>query len=91
MQLHGDEGMSQYQLQAFRHVALPGMRLLGVVAEVGALKQPPNDLTQGVDTRDRTILEPTDEETLQGGLPAPHHPLSERVGVGGRGHPAAVQ
>jgi hypothetical protein len=91
MQFHGDEGVPQHQLQTLRHVALPGIRLQGVVTQVGALKQPANDLTQGKDAGDRAILDPADEEALHIRLPAPHHPIGEGLRVGGRRHQAAME
>jgi hypothetical protein len=91
MQFHGDESVPQRQLQPFRHVALPGKGLHGVVTHVGALKQPPNDLTQGKNAGDRPVLDPADEEALDIRKTAPHHPLGESVRIGGWRHPAAVQ
>jgi hypothetical protein len=91
MQLHGHEGVPQYQLQALRHVALAVEWTDRMVAHVGALKQPPNDLTQGKDAGDRAIVEPADEETLHIRLPAPHHPLGESLRVGRRRHQAAME
>ena len=91
MQLNGGEGVPQHQLEPFRHEPLPCIRLLGVIAEVGTLKQPPNDLTQGEDARDGAILEPAHEEALHIRLAAAHHPLGKGLCVGGRGYPAAMQ
>jgi hypothetical protein len=91
MQLHGGESVPQNQLHAFTHVALAGERLLGVIAEVGALKEPANDLAQREHTGNRAVLEPANKEALHVRLPAAHHPLREGLHVGGRRYPAAMQ
>ena len=91
MQPHGGEGVAQHELHALPHVALPGKRLLGVVAEVGALEEPPNDLTQREHADNCAVLAPANEEALHIRLPAAHHPLGEAVRVRRRGHPAAMQ
>jgi hypothetical protein len=90
MELHGGERVPKHQLQALRHVALAGKRLHGVVAHVGALKQPPDDLTQGEDAGDRAVLLPADEEALHIRLAAAHHPLREAVRISRRRHQAPM-
>jgi hypothetical protein len=91
MQFHGGERVPQHQLHALDHVALAGKRLLGVVAEVGALKEPPNDLAERKHAGNRAVLEPANEEALHIRLAAAHHPLREAARVSRRGHPAAMQ
>jgi hypothetical protein len=91
VQLHHHEGVSQHQLHALPHVALAGKRLLGIIPEVRALKEPPNDLTQGEHAGNRAILEAAHEEALHIRLSAPHHPFGVGARVSRRGHPAAMQ
>jgi hypothetical protein len=62
MQLHGREGVAQYKLHAVGHVALTGKGLLCVVAHVGTLKKPADDLAQDENANDRVVLDPADQE-----------------------------
>jgi hypothetical protein len=91
MQLHAGEGVPQHQLQARRHVALPGIGLLGVVAHVRALEEAADNLVQHEDADDRAILYTADQEALDPRLLQALHPVGEGRGIGRRRHPAAMQ
>jgi hypothetical protein len=83
--------MSEHQRHALRHVALTAGGLLGVVAEVGALKHSADDLTHDEDANKRIVDEPADEEAFDSGLAAASHPPGEGFRVGGRQHPASME
>ena len=91
MQLHGRKGVAEHQPHPLCHVATAGIRLVRVVAEVGTLKEPPKDLTEGKHADDGAIVEPADEEALDIGLAAAPHPLGERLRIGRRCHPPAMK
>jgi hypothetical protein len=54
----------EHELQAIAHVASAREGRAGVIAEVGALKAAPKDLTQREDAGDRIVLKAADEERL---------------------------
>ena len=83
--------MTHHELQPLPHVALAGIGLLGVVPEVGALKQAPHDLTEGKHAHGGVIIKPAYEEALHIRLAAAGHPLLECPGIGRRRDPAAMK
>jgi hypothetical protein len=91
VQFHGRKGMSEHEAHALRHVALPMMRPLSVVAEVGGLEHSANDLAQHEDADNGIVEEPADEEAFDIRLAAAGHPPGEGFRVGGWQHPASMQ
>src|ERR1700737_5599356 len=83
--------MSEHEAHALRHVALPGVRLLRVIAEVRAVKHSADDLAQDEDADDGVVDEPADEEAFDIGLAAGGPPPGEGFRVGGWQHPASVE
>src|SRR6202165_2710195 len=83
--------MSAHEAHALRHVALPGVRLLRVIAEVRAVKHSADDLAQDEDADDGVVDEPADEEAFDIGLAAAGHPPGEGFRVGGWQHPASME
>jgi hypothetical protein len=91
VELHGIEGMPQYQLHTLPHVALPGILPLRVIAKIRAVEHSANDLAQGEDTDHGAVGEPTDQEALDIRLVAATHPLDERTPISGWHHPASME
>jgi hypothetical protein len=91
MQPHSRKHVSEDEVHAFRHVALAGMRLLRVIAEVATLEHAANDLAQDEGTQNRSVCAPANEEAFDVRLAASFHPTGERGGVGGRQHPAVME
>jgi hypothetical protein len=91
VQLHRGEGMPQDELHGFAHVSLSREWLLDVVAHVGTLKKPSNDLTQDEDADDGAILLPANEKGLRRWIRRPSQPGGEATLVGWRRHPGAMQ
>jgi hypothetical protein len=83
--------MSEHEAHALRHVALLGVRLLRVIAEISAVKHPANDLAQDEDADNGPVEDPADEEALDVRLAAAAHPPGEGVRVGGWQHPALME
>ena len=75
---------------AFRHVALPHVGLLGVIAEITALEHAANDLAQDEDADNRPVGKPANEEALDVWLPAAIHPPDEGRRVSWWQNPAAM-
>src|SRR6202165_5770717 len=83
--------MSEHEAHALRHLALPGVRLLRVIAEVRAVNHSADDLAQDEDADDGVVDEPADEEAFDIGLAAAGHPPGEGFRVGGWQHPASME
>src|ERR1700674_3725238 len=83
--------MSEHEAHALRHMALPGVRLLRVIAEVRAVKHSADDLAQDEDADDGVVDEPADEEAFDIGLAAAGHPPGEGFRVGVWQHPASME
>jgi hypothetical protein len=90
MELHGEEGMPQHELQALRHVPLTVERTLRVIPHVGALEEPADNLVQHEDADDRAVLDPADKEALDPGLFQALDPFVERLGIGRWRDPATM-
>ena len=56
--------MTEHQAHALGHITLAVMGPLGVVAEVGAVEHPEDDLAQGEDADNSAVGEPADQEAL---------------------------
>src|SRR3979411_924018 len=91
MQLHGRKRMSEHEAHALRHIALPGVRLLGVIAEISAVEHPANDLAQDEDADNGVVVRPADQQALNVWLAAAGHPRGEGFRVGRWPHPAAME
>jgi hypothetical protein len=82
VQLQGDEGVPQDQLQTFGHVALMVERTLRVIPHVSALEEAADNLVQHEDADDRSVLDPADEEAFDPRFPQALHPFGEGDDIG---------
>src|SRR5260370_42449146 len=85
MQAQGPEGVTEGELQGFRHVALPRVRGPDPVAQVCVLGGTANDLVQVDGAEDGPVLEATDQELLVSATPRRGHPVRELPGRGAPG------
>lgn len=88
---HVPKDVPQHEPHALLHVALTRVRLLGVVAEVGAVEHPADDLAQDEDAKNCLVVGPAYEQAFDVGLAAAGHPPGERFRVGWWPHPASMQ
>ena len=85
------ERVSEHELEALPHVPSASERREGVVAEVRAAEMPVEDLADVVDAGDGSVVPATYEQGLHVGPFRPFEPGGERLRVGRRRHPSAVQ
>jgi len=91
VQCHAGKRVTEHQAHALRHVTLAVMGPLGVVAEVGAVEHPEDDLAEGEDADNRAVGEPADQEALNVWLATAAHPRDEGSRIGGWHHPAPME